>query len=90
MVDTSSINLLSLLAGDYKRAGSTGGGEFAGPCPFCGGKDRFRVWPNDDVPRWWCRQCDAKGDAITLLQKRDGLSFGEACERLRIVLDRMP
>jgi hypothetical protein len=29
-----------------KKVASTGGGEFAGPCPFCrDGKDRFRVWP---------------------------------------------
>lgn len=27
------------------RVSSSGQGEYAGPCPFCGGQDRFRVWP---------------------------------------------
>ena len=26
-----------------KKAANTGGGEWVGACPFCGGKDRFRV-----------------------------------------------
>jgi hypothetical protein len=28
---------------DLKRVASTKGGEYAGPCPGCGGDDRFRV-----------------------------------------------
>jgi DNA primase len=28
-----------------KKVASTGGGEYAGPCPFCGGINRFRCWP---------------------------------------------
>jgi len=63
----------------YKRAASTSGGELAGPCPFCGGKDRFRVWP--DKGRYWCRQCGARGDEIQLLRDLHSLSFAEACEK---------
>ena len=33
--------------------------EFVGPCPWCGGVDRFHVW--QDKGNYWCRQCDAKG-----------------------------
>jgi len=44
---------------------STNGGEYAGPCPGCGGRDRFRVWPA--LGRFWCRQCNKKGDTITYL-----------------------
>ena len=33
--------------------------EYAGPCPFCGGEDRFRVWL--DKSNYWCRSCQAKG-----------------------------
>lgn len=32
------------------------GGEYHGPCPCCGGSDRFRVLPDGAV---FCRQCDA-------------------------------
>jgi len=77
-------DFLALIGNDaaLQRVASTHGGEWAGPCPFCGGKDRFRVWPEQDGGRFWCRQCEAQGDAIAYLQKRDGLDFAGACERL--------
>ena len=42
------------------------GAEFAGPCPLCGGKDRFLVWPeqNDGNGSYSCRQCGISGDVI--------------------------
>jgi DNA primase len=43
---------------DLRKVASTGGGEWAGPCPFCGGKDRFRVQPYHTLGgRWMCRVC---------------------------------
>ncbi len=75
----AGMDLLDLIP-NLRRVASTNGGEYAGPCPFCGGRDRFRVWP--ERGRWWCRQCRRSGDAITLLRERDGLSFREALERL--------
>lgn len=33
--------------------------EYVGPCPYCGGTDRFHVW--QDKGNFWCRQCEAKG-----------------------------
>ena len=58
----------------------TNGGEHAGPCPWCGGRDRFRVWPNSgDRGRFWCRQCGRSGDSITLLRDLKGISYEEAC-----------
>ena len=79
------MNLLNLLEQDGfnpKRVANTDGGEYACPCPFCGGEDRFRVWPEKD--RFWCRQCNAKGDSIEYLRKAKGLSFKEACDYLNI------
>lgn len=40
--------------------------EWPSPCPFCGGKDRFQIWPDEGEGRghYWCRQCDAKGVAF--------------------------
>ncbi|MBW1974530.1 MAG: toprim domain-containing protein, partial [Deltaproteobacteria bacterium] len=78
------MNILDLVTG-VKRVASTKGGEYAGPCPFCGGEDRFRVWPKQgETGRYWCRQCGAHGDAIQFLRDYEGLSFREACETLGI------
>jgi DNA primase len=65
-----------------RRAGNTGGGEWAGPCPFCGGEDRFRVQP--DHPRggrWFCRGCgyDRWHDAIDYIMRREHVDFRDAC-----------
>ena len=76
-------NLLDLLHGNgftLKKQASTNGGEYAGACPWCGGNDRFRVWPR--TGRYWCRGCGKAGDSIQYLRDRRGLSFIEACEYL--------
>lgn len=89
----NTIDLLSLIGHDttLRRVAATNGGEYAGPCPFCGGRDRFRVWPEDgDRGRWWCRQCQRHGDAIDYLRARDNLTFREACERLGTSLPDRP
>jgi len=59
------------------RIANTHGGEYAGPCPFCGGTDRFHVQP---LAGWWfCRQCNRRGgDAIDYVQRREQLAFPEA------------
>lgn len=55
--------------------------EYAGPCPKCGGNDRFHVWPGQgENGRYWCRQCGIKGDAIQFLREVEGMSFKEACK----------
>ena len=86
MHDLSRIDILAVIGNDttLHRVASTKGGEHAGPCPFCGGRDRFRVWPDhpDGKGRWWCRQCEHWGDAVDYIQRREGLEFGEALERL--------
>ena len=68
------------LVPDLRRAGATAGGEYAGPCPWCGGRDRFRVWPEHPSgrSRWWCRRCDRRGDGIDLLRDLKGMGFREA------------
>jgi hypothetical protein len=60
--------------------------EYAGPCPFCGGKDRFRVWPREGSNGgcYWCRGCRRSGDAIQFLRELKGLSFKEACDYLGV------
>ena len=62
-------DLLNLVSQDteLKYKASTRGGEWAGPCPFCGGRDRFIVWPHHRGGQWWCRQCNRGGDTIAYL-----------------------
>ena len=68
-----------------KRVAASSGGEYAGPCPWCGGEDRFRVWPEhprSESGRYWCRQCNRSGDGITYLREMHGMSFRDACRAL--------
>ncbi len=78
------MNLLHLLSRDtaLHKVANTDGGEYVGRCPWCGGDDRFHVWPDADQPHYWCRVCGRKGDAIQYLRDHEGLTFRQACERL--------
>ena len=74
---------------ELKKVASTGGGEYAGPCPFCGGRDRFRVNPYANPGRWLCRNCTGGKwqDVIAYIAKRDNLDpqkyadLQEICKR---------
>jgi putative DNA primase/helicase len=57
---------------NLKRQGS----ELVGPCPVCGGTDRFAV--NIRKRIWYCRKCGVGGDVITLVQHLDGRGFKDA------------
>ncbi|NLE23818.1 MAG: hypothetical protein GX625_00520 [Clostridiaceae bacterium] len=75
--------MLNILINDgiiLKKVSNTNGGEYAGSCPFCGGKDRFRVWPEYHEGKYWCRQCNNHGDTIEYLRKIRGMSFLEAAK----------
>lgn len=64
-----------------RRVASTEGGVYHGPCPWCGGEDRFDVKPNaGESGLWYCHQCERGGDGIDFLRQYQGLSFVEACE----------
>lgn len=59
--------------------------ELAGPCPWCGGEDRFTIFQGggkDGKGRFWCRQCGRGGDAIQFVRELEGLSFREAQQAL--------
>lgn len=51
-------------------------GEHAGPCPKCGGHDRFSINMQKEV--FNCRGCDAKGDALALVMHVIGLDLAGA------------
>jgi hypothetical protein len=54
------------------------GGEWVGPCPRCGGRDRFAINPRKRL--FNCRGCRVGGDAIDLLRLVTGSTFAEAAE----------
>jgi putative DNA primase/helicase len=56
------------------------GAERVGPCPKCGGDDRFAI--NTAKGVWHCRGCDKGGDGIELVQHLDGVDFIAACTTL--------
>jgi DNA primase len=77
------INVLDLAENDtqLKKAATTGGGEYSGSCPFCGGKDRFRVQPNKkDGGRWYCRGCGENRwhDVYDYVMRRDNIGYPQA------------
>lgn len=59
-----------------------------GPCPLCGGKDRFRF---DDKlnGKWICAQC-GYGDGFTLLEKLHGWDFKHAAAEVDRVVGNCP
>lgn len=63
-----------------KKVASTKGGEYTGPCPACGGSDRFHVWPADKGGggSYWCRGCGAGGDLVQFLKDYCGYSYKDA------------
>jgi hypothetical protein len=60
-----------------KRTTST---EWAGPCPRCGGDDRFSI--NTRKRLWHCRGCAQGGSVIDLARHVIGMSFAEAVASL--------
>ena len=85
------MNLHTFLpAGKYKYKG---GGEYAGPCPRCGGEDRFVFWPEHPSGavggKFLCRGCTpGGGDGIQFAMDFLGMSFTDACAAFRYTTAR--
>ena len=56
------------------------GHEHVGPCPRCGGTDRFSVDDKKNV--FNCRQCETGGDVIELVRFHVGCDFVNAVEHI--------
>ena len=62
-----------------------------GPCPACGGKDRFRLDDRDGLGTWFCNQCEPHaGDGFALVMRAAGLPFREALGAVAGVLGLDP
>ena len=57
-----------------------------GPCPFCGGKDRYRFTNRNGSGDWICNQ-EGSGDGVELVKRFYKLEFKEAALRIEAVLD---
>lgn len=66
------------LASKYTELKRVTANEYHGPCPSCGGSDRFIV--KIDTDRYWCRGCDLKGDLIQFLRDFENMSYPEAAK----------
>jgi putative DNA primase/helicase len=60
-----------------------------GPCPMCGGKDRWRFTDIDGKGTWFCNNCRG-GAGIDLAIKFTGQSFREVAERIERVIGEVP
>ncbi len=57
------------------------GVNMTGPCPRCGGDDRFSI--HKPTGKWNCRGCCVGGhDVISLVSHSEGRKFADACERI--------
>jgi putative DNA primase/helicase len=52
-----------------------------GPCPLCGGKDRFRFDDRDGSGSYFCNQC-GPGPGIMLVRKLHGWDHKTACDEI--------
>ena len=52
-----------------------------GPCPLCGGKDRFRFDDRDGSGSYYCNQC-GPGAGLLLIRKLRGWNHRTACDEV--------
>ncbi len=55
------------------------------PCPFCGGKDRFRFTDHEGLGFWFCNQC-GNGTGFDLASKFLNKSFAQVCQEIEKIL----
>ena len=80
---------LLALAEQYTELRKASTNEYKGPCPECGGTDRFHVHATEGW--FFCRKCHPKkGDVIEFVQWMHDLTFPEAVEQLIGALPALP
>jgi hypothetical protein len=87
-MDAQSINrtydLFTLAMGDTNQKLKRYGAFYIGPCPFCGGRDRFNLKHTHQGWRWYCRKCGGEkyNTAIDYKMRRDNEDFKQALKSL--------
>ncbi|WP_035273633.1 hypothetical protein [Desulfogranum japonicum] len=94
------MNIVDLYKEDGFEPRRASGRELQGPCPLCGGNDRFCLYPGQGEGKaaglgtFHCGHgkggagCGKGGDAISYLTQIRGMSFGDACAALGIETTR--
>ena len=60
-----------------------------GPCPLCGGKDRYRWDDKDGTGSYYCNQC-GPGPGIMLIRKKYGWNHATACNEIDKIIGTDP
>lgn len=60
-----------------------------GPCPLCGGRDRYRFDDRGGSGSYYCGQCGA-GVGIIMLRKLHGWDYATACAEVDKIIGRDP
>lgn len=60
-----------------------------GPCPWCGGHDRWRFIDKEGSGNWICNQCGT-GDGVALALRVTGMDFRELGPRIDTLLRTVP
>lgn len=62
-----------------------------GPCPFCGGRDRYRFSDLNGSGSWICSQCQPEGgNGADLVMRLKGISFPEAAAIIDPMIEAAP
>jgi putative DNA primase/helicase len=62
-----------------------------GPCPACGGKNRFRFDDKDGHGTFYCNQCEIiAGDGFALLKNLKGWPFERAAREVDAIIGNIP
>jgi len=79
MIDTNQIKRSYKISEHTKNLRQVGRYQ-VGPCPLCGGVDRFTIKPTDEGEVWFCRNCgdDRYHDVIELVKRLNNCGFIEA------------
>lgn len=59
-----------------------------GPCPFCGGKDRY-IYDDKGQGRWYCQKC-GHGDGFDYLKKLHGWDLSKTMEEVSTIVGTVP
>jgi len=84
-IDRAKSVLIEWVAADRYQLNLRGRVERVGPCPVCGGVDRFAINIKKQV--WNCRVCRKGGDVIALVQHLDSVDFSTA---VQILIEHAP
>jgi DNA primase len=78
------MNIKELLDRDGIKLKKQSHREFSAPCPWCGGRDRLRVWPDENGGAFWCRVCRKGGDMVRYHMLTAGVGYFDACHALGV------